>query len=235
MTWLHIITGLVALVSGAVALFAIKGGTIHRKSGMLFVYTMLAMSASGAVMAALQPIRVSVIAGGLAFYLVCTALVTVRRSSDTLKWLTIFFMCIAYGLAALAFNWAHEATKTAKQALDGFPAPIYMAFGSVALIAALLDTRLVVAGRIEGKHRLARHLWRMCSAMYLATSAFFLGQAKLLPLHLQNFVVLSVPVIAVLLMMLYWLLRVLLFKHPLRIPERAGAALKSSNVRATVR
>jgi uncharacterized membrane protein len=217
MTWLHIITGLLALVSGAVSLYATKGGTLHRKSGMIFVSAMLVMSASGAVMAALQPVRVSVIAGGLAFYLVCTALMTVRRPNEALRWLTIFFMCMAYVLAALAFNWAHEATKTAKQALDGFPAPIYIAFGSVALIAALLDTRLVLVGRVDGKHRLARHLWRMCFAMYLATSAFFLGQAKLLPPHLQNFLVLSAPVIAVLLMMLYWLVRVLFVKRPLRV------------------
>ena len=33
MKWIHIIAGLLALASGAVALYAPKGSTLHRKSG----------------------------------------------------------------------------------------------------------------------------------------------------------------------------------------------------------
>ena len=39
------------IVSGLVALYAAKGRTLHRKSGTIFVYAMLVMSLSGAVMA----------------------------------------------------------------------------------------------------------------------------------------------------------------------------------------
>jgi hypothetical protein len=46
---------------------------------MIFVYAMLVMSVSGAVMAALKPERISVIAGMLTFYLVTSALLTVQR------------------------------------------------------------------------------------------------------------------------------------------------------------
>lgn len=48
----HIVAGLMALASGAVAPYAGKGSGLHRRSGTVFVYTMLVMSASGAVMAA---------------------------------------------------------------------------------------------------------------------------------------------------------------------------------------
>jgi len=34
---LHIIAGLIALVAGGVALYAVKGARVHRKSGMIFV------------------------------------------------------------------------------------------------------------------------------------------------------------------------------------------------------
>jgi hypothetical protein len=171
------------------------------------------MSGSGAILAALKPVRISVVAGLLAFYLVSTALVTVRRATDTSRRLAVGLMMMAFVTSGLAFKWAFDAASTTQQSLDGYPMPIYVAFGVIALLGALLDVRLLIVGRIENAHRLARHLWRMCFAMYLATSAFFLGQAKLLPAHLQNFAVLAIPVVVVLLMMIYWLARVLLTKR----------------------
>ena len=39
----HILAGGLALVFGYVALYAAKGATLHRKSGMLSVYAMLTM------------------------------------------------------------------------------------------------------------------------------------------------------------------------------------------------
>ena len=50
----HILAGVLALVFGYVALYATKGATLHRKSGMLFVYAMVTMSLSGALMEALE-------------------------------------------------------------------------------------------------------------------------------------------------------------------------------------
>ena len=46
----HILAGVLALVFGYVALYATKGATLHRRSGMLFVYAMVTMSLSGALM-----------------------------------------------------------------------------------------------------------------------------------------------------------------------------------------
>jgi len=57
MILLHIIGGLAGLTSGAVALSTRKGGTLHRRSGMVFVYAMLVMSASGALLAAFGDVR----------------------------------------------------------------------------------------------------------------------------------------------------------------------------------
>jgi hypothetical protein len=53
---------------------------VHRKSGMIFVYAMLVLSASGAVMATTVRPNGNVMAGVLTFYLVLTAALTVRRS-----------------------------------------------------------------------------------------------------------------------------------------------------------
>jgi hypothetical protein len=89
------------------------------------------------------------------------------------------------------------------EALLGAPfiAPVMIGCG-------IADLRLLGTGSITGTRRLARHLWRMTFALWIATASFFLGQAKVLPEPLQNFWLLSIPVLAVLAMLVYWLLRV---------------------------
>src|SRR3954470_112296 len=85
----HILAGGLALVFGYVALCATKGATLHRRSGLLYVWAMLTMSLSGAVMAALKTgsLSTSVVAGSLTFYFVATALLTVRRRADESHWI----------------------------------------------------------------------------------------------------------------------------------------------------
>ncbi|HEY8796026.1 MAG TPA: hypothetical protein VIM15_13895 [Gemmatimonadaceae bacterium] len=61
---------------------------------------------------------------------------------------------------------------------------------------------------LRGAPRLARHLWRMCFALFIATMSFFLGQAKVIPKPIRIPALLALPVLAVLLTMLYWLWRV---------------------------
>ncbi len=81
---LHILAGMLALMFGYVALYAAKGATLHRKSGMLFVYAMVTLSLSGALMEALTKslTSINVVAGLLTFYFVITALLTVRPRSQ---------------------------------------------------------------------------------------------------------------------------------------------------------
>ena len=45
---IHIAAGGLAIVLGAVALLVKKGETIHRRSGLLFVYSMLVLGATAA-------------------------------------------------------------------------------------------------------------------------------------------------------------------------------------------
>ena len=68
MVLVHVIAGGLALLFGAGALFAAKGATLHRKSGMLFAYAVLTMALTGTVMAALNAQNESVIGGVLTIY-----------------------------------------------------------------------------------------------------------------------------------------------------------------------
>jgi uncharacterized membrane protein len=204
MVVLHIIGGLIGLTSGAVALSTRKGGRLHRKSGMIFVYAMSVLSASGAIMAARLPERISVIAGLLTLYLVITALRTVRHRAQGFDWLGAGAMVFALivGFLSLAF---------AIQGLNGSNGltPIGFIFGTVALLAAAEDARLLWTRNMEWTQRIARHLWRMCFALWIAAASFFLGQSDEFPEALRIMPLLCTPVLLVLLLMFYWLVRVL--------------------------
>ena len=210
MKWIHITAGLLALAAGAVALAATKGSRLHRRSGMVFVAAMLVMTSSAAVIAAfLIPNRVNVVAAILTFYLVCTSLLTVRRPVAAIRSIIAAFGLVALVTGLHAIGLALEALADPGGLVDKIPAgPLFM-FATVGLIGAGLDARLLWAGRIAGAHRLARHLWRMTFAMWIATTSFFLGQATLFPEPVRKSGLLAIPVLLVTLLLVYWLARVL--------------------------
>lgn len=204
MILLHIIGGLIGLASGAIALSTCKGGKLHRKSGMIFVYAMLVMSASGAVLAVLRAERISIIAGLLTFYLVTTALLTVRRRAQGFDWAGTAALVFALIIGLLSIAFAIQGLSSN----DGLT-PMGFIFGTVALLAAFGDARLLLTRNIQWIQRIARHLWRMCFALWIATASFFLGQSDEFPEALRIMPLLCTPVLLVLLLMVYWLVRVL--------------------------
>lgn len=228
MRWLHILTGLAALGAGALALGARKGGRLHARSGLVFAVTMLVMSGTGAVMAVFAPSRLSLIAGVLTIYLVTTALVTVRRPPGTVGRgdIAALLTALAIGLAGLAYGFA--AVRSPNGRIDGLPAAPGFMFGVVGLLAAVGDARLLLGRGVRGTARLTRHLWRMTFALFIATSSFFLGQARLFPRPVRASGVLSVPVLLVLAALLYWLVRVRFRGSAARVGRAAFAPGVSS-------
>jgi uncharacterized membrane protein len=82
LTPFHVLGGATAIVSGLLALAAPKGGALHRGSGKVFVFAMLLMSLSGAVIAVgREGAAINIPAGLVTAYLVTTALLTVRTPS----------------------------------------------------------------------------------------------------------------------------------------------------------
>lgn len=206
--FVHVLAGGLALGSGYVALYAAKGARLHRRSGMVFTYAMLAMSGLGIAIALLRNAApaVNVPAGSLTAYLVTTALSTVRPRSSRALDLVGLIVALALGFICLAFGF--QAVSSAGGTRNGIPAFPFFLFGFVATCGAIGDIRLLRAGTIGGTARLARHLWRMCFALLIAALAFFLGQAKVIPAPLRIPGLLALPILAVLATMLYWLWRV---------------------------
>lgn len=223
MIWIHIIAGLLALASGAVALYAAKGSTLHRKGGLAFVVAMWVMTSSAVLIAAfLRPNPVNVVAGTLTFYLVSTGLLTVRKPVEEMRGGAAVLMLMALVAAVYAFALAFEALNSPTGTVGHVPPqPLFM-FGAVGTLAALGDARMLWTGGIQGARRLARHLWRMSFAMWIATASFFLGQADVFPEAIRKSGLLAIPVLLVLALLVYWLARVLFKRRSTAIVDNRG-------------
>ena len=198
---IHIAGGLFALVFGYAALFALKGGNVHRTSGMGFVIAMITMSLTGALIASFKPDRGSMVAGALTFYFVVTGLLTVKRIRRA-RQIEIAAMVLAVVLAGCAI-WA--GTWLARR---GRPeaAPMFL-FAAVTIVAAIGDWKMLRAGELTGKPRLKRHLWRLCFAMWVAAASFFWGPPNRVPEVIRIPALLPIPVLTPVVVMLYWLWR----------------------------
>ena len=223
---IHIVAGLIAIVAGYASVFALKGAKLHRKSGMVFVYSMLVLAATGAVMAALKNQPANVIGGSLAFYLVSTGLLTVQRRDQEFHLIDAAATLVGIAVGILSIKFGIDGLNSASGTINGVPPGMIFFFAAVALIGALGDVRVMLAGGLQGAHRIARHLWRMCFALFVATGSFFLGQAQVFPKPIRIFPLLAVPALLPLGLLLFWLTRVLLtqwYRRRARTLEAAHA------------
>lgn len=196
----HVIAGVIAIASGFVALYA-KGGKLHRKSGMIFVLAMLVMSRSGSVMAVGHAgAALNIPAGLVTAYLVITSLATVRSPFAGSHRLDRGAM-----VAAFAIGVGSLLVAVTGGARGGMTPPLLI-FGLVALFAGVGDLRMIRAGGLKGTPRLRRHLWRMCTALFIAAGSFFLGPVRRIPEPLRIPALRLIPLV-VLVTMVYWLWR----------------------------
>lgn len=214
---IHVIAGLLGLLSGGIALYAAKGGRLHRKSGKMFVSTMLAMCVTGFTVATVRDAapEINVPAAILTAYLVTTALIAVRPRSAATRRLTLLatLVGLAVGLSSLTLGiWALASPAVP----NGFAFPLFL-FGSVGLAAAIGDVKVLRSSDLPGPRRLRRHLWRMCFALFIGALSFFVGQADVFPPPIRIRPLLALPPFVVLVTMLYWMRRTKIAPLPERV------------------
>jgi hypothetical protein len=202
----HIVAGALGLVTGFVALYATKGASLHRSGGTLFVYAMLTMAMLGTAIAIVwgPAASINVPAGLLTTYLVMTGLTTVRTRPGA-RWLDLGLLLIALGVA-MSMLWLGIGALSRGKSM-GLAIPAFI-FTTIALLGSAGDVRVLRSGALKGAPRLARHLWRMCTALMIASLSFSVRLPRLLPKPLRTPVVYSLPTLLVLVTMLYWLWRV---------------------------
>lgn len=208
--WLALVVhfggGLLGLAAGTVAIVAAKGGQAHRRAGMLFVIGMITGGVFGAGIALYERNYGSLVGGVFTAYLVFSGLTTVRPlTGPNARAISMALMLVALGLALAQLAFGAMALSNP---VKGVPTPMIFFIGTVALLAAIGDWRLLRAGSISGVPRLTRHLWRMCFGLFIASGSFFLGQASFLPGPLRILPLLLALGIAPLLVLLYWVWRI---------------------------
>ena len=212
---IHIAAGGLAIILGAVALSVKKGGNIHRRSGLLFVYAMLVMGVSASILSLLKGrVDGNVFAGVLTAYFVGTALTTVRPASSWTRLINAVALTVAVVLAVgCVFSGVRSINRPGRDS-GGVPfrtaGVMSLIIGALLIMAAAGDVRVMRFGMPRGAPRLARHLWRMCFALFIAVGSFFSIRervAKILPEPFTTGQMRLLPIVLLFGTMFYWLWR----------------------------
>jgi uncharacterized membrane protein len=213
---IHVAAGGLALVLGTVALLARKGGTAHRRSGLLFVCAMLVMGTTASILGFRKsPTDGNVFAGFMTAYFVGTALTTVRPVSPWTRRFNVAALTVAAGLALGAIVGGVKGVNNPGLSPGGVPfrtiGVMSFVLATVLTLAVIGDLRIMRSGVPRGGPRLARHLWRMCFALFIAAGSFFSIRervATILPEPFTTGPMRALPILLLFGVMFYWLWRV---------------------------
>jgi hypothetical protein len=205
----HIAGGAVGVLSGFAAVSMRKGSRWHAALGNVFFVSMLGMSAAGAYLALVKSQMNNVFGGVLTFYLVATAWVTAKRKDGGAGIASVISMAVAIIACVAIVTIGIEATRSSDGMKDGVPAGMYFFLATIAAISMVGDARVLMRGGIFGPQRIARHLWRMCFALFIASGSVFTARAHLFPVIMQKSGTLVLLTVLPLLLMIFWLIRVL--------------------------
>jgi len=169
---------------------------------------MLTLSASGVILAIMKSQPGNILGGSLTFYLVATAWMTARRGDGVtgiFDWAGLVFPLV---IGAFEVTYGLEAALSPTGLKFDYPPGPFFFLGSIAVLAAVGDIRVLVRGSISGVQRIARHLWRMCFALFIAAASIFLARQQLFPALFRKMGILLLLSFLPLMLMIFWLVRV---------------------------
>lgn len=212
----HVFSGALAVLAGAIAASVRKGDRLHIRAGKLFVAFMALSSVLGAVLGLIkfEQFFITFFAGILGAYLVVSGWLSANRASANHRGLDgvlsalnamTFVALTAIGMLALA---------QPDGLMLGFAGANYLFLAGMSGIAAIGDYSRFFRDAISRNHQLARHLWRMLLGFFIATGSAFTGPgASVFPDSIQASGMLSIPEVVILLLMVFYLIRTLFFSH----------------------
>jgi len=206
---LHISAGILGMMSGTAAISFRKGSPRHALAGRVFVTSMLTMAAAAVYLAIVKHQPNNLGGGILTCYLILTAWLTARRRDGETSKYDWSALLIPLAIGVLGWSNGVHAFFSETGSKYGVPAGMHLFMGTVCLLAAAGDVRMLLRGGVFGTQRVARHLWRMCFGLFIATGSFFLGQAvKVFPFLANQIDLLIIAAVLPLLLLIFWLLRV---------------------------
>jgi hypothetical protein len=217
----HICGGTVGLLSGTAAMSFRKGSPRHVLAGRVFVASMLIMGALATYLAITRHQPSNIGGGILTFYLIGTAWLTARRRDGETSRFDWVVLLIPLAIGIFLWMIGIKVVRSGASSQGGVPVGMIFFMGSVCLLAAAGDVRMLVRGGVFGAKRIARHLWRMCFGLFIAAGSFFLGPSNR-PLRLLSTVGLGqhlspalfsttlylILTLLPLILMIFWLVRV---------------------------
>jgi hypothetical protein len=217
----HICAGTLGLLSGTAAMSFRKGSPRHALAGKVFVASMATMGAFAVYLAVARHQPNNIGGGILTLYLIGTAWLTARRRDGETSRFDWVVLLIPLALGILTWMNGIQVVRSGASSQDGVPVGMNFFMGSVMLLAAAGDVRMLVRGGLFGAKRIARHLWRMCFGLFIAAGSFFLGPSNR-PLRLLSAVGLGkhlspalfstglylILTLLPLILLIFWLLRV---------------------------
>jgi hypothetical protein len=222
-TAFHIAAGTLALAAGTGALIYRKGGRDHAGWGNWFFGSMLAMAGSGGVLAAINGDPVTAIIGVFTCYLLATSWTVAQPAYAGNARIGVGLAVLGLACAAGEYACAWAAANSANGRIGVYDPTVPIVFGSLALLAVALDVNMLLRGALALRQRIARHLWRMCAAFFLAAASLFLGQQDDVFFFMAGSPVLFLPPFAILATMIYWIFR-MRYGRGLAIKRRTPSA-----------
>jgi hypothetical protein len=205
---LHISAGMVGMFSGTAALIFRKGSPRHALAGTVFVASMLTMAATATYLAVVKHQSDNIGGGILTFYLIGSAWLTARRKEGETSLLDWFAMAVPLALGVLIWLSGIRMLQ-AGSPQGGFRVGMAFFMGTVMLLAAAGDLRMLLRGGVFGLQRIVRHLWRMCLGLFIASGSFFLGQgSKIFPSIFRDSPWMLIPAFLPLALLVFWVFRV---------------------------
>ena len=209
------------LLSGTAAMTFGKGSPGHVLAGKVFVASMLTMGVLAAYLAIVKHQPNNIGGGILTVYLIGTAWLTARRRDGETSRFDWVALLIPLALGILYWMNGLRVVRSGARSQDGVPVGMILFMGSVCLLSAAGDVRMLVRGGVFGAKRIARHLWRMCFGLFIASGSFFLGPSnrprrllstvglgKYLPSALFSTTLYLILTILPLIFLVFWLVRV---------------------------
>jgi hypothetical protein len=157
--------------------------------------------------------RVSTVAGLMTLYLLVSAWLTVKRRPGQIGRIEPFAALVPLGVALAGVTFMQMAARDPSGTIDGQPPSAFYVFVIVGAIAAAADLKLILRRGLAGPERLARHLWRMCAALFVAAGSLFLGQPQVFPAAIRHSSLMFVPALAPLVLLIFWMVRIRLVRR----------------------
>lgn len=173
--WLHIISGSIALITGPIAMFNQDGGKLHRKSGIIYFYSMLVIFVSSIILSIVRENWFLFMVGIFSCYLVMTgyralALKMLHRGqkAEKIDWIIVIAAFLA-GIGLMVMGvWMFWSQG------NSFGLVPFI-FGGTMLSGVKEDYKRFTVPPTEKNHWLLKHICGMMGG-YIATLTAFLVQ-----------------------------------------------------------